>query len=199
MNSNVEKIAFASTWVLALGYPVLAGLMLVALGLFGSGSTLARACIVLFVLNLFATLLAPFIYSLFGIWIERIHFRALDREEREFSDMIVSDMKTLPPNWRVSETFFVCENVVVSNDYLKRLFWNFRSLFGGRSNSFTRLLERARREATLRMMRKAQGFGANVVWNVRLETTVIQSGDAHSGRMGAGVEVLAYGTAFRVE
>ncbi len=199
MNSTVEKVAFASTWVIALAYPVLLILLVLTGLLFGDDSLPARIVLVTFIANIVLTVLAPFIYSVFGIWIERIHFKELDKAEREFSDMIVSDMKALPSNWNVTKTYFVCENVVISNDYLKRFFWAFRSLFGGRSNSFTKMLERARREATLRMMRRAREFGANVVWNVRLETTVIQNGNAHNGKAGAGVEVLAYGTAFHVE
>ncbi len=201
MNSKIEKIAYASTFVIAFGWPVFILLLVLAAALFGSDSPVMKGMVIIFALYFITALLSPLIYSIFGVWIERIHFRALEREERELSDMTVSDLKTLPTNWKVTKTFFVCENVVVSNDYLKRLFWTFRKIVGGRSNGFTRLVERARREATIRMMRRAREFGANVVWNVRFETTIVytNSSGGGDGRNGAGVEVFAYGTAFRVE
>ena len=56
-------------------------------------------------------------------------------------------------------------------------------------------MERARRQALVRMLRQAQQFGANVVWNVRIETSTIQG--KQEGKSG-GVEVMAYGTAMKV-
>jgi len=56
------------------------------------------------------------------------------------------------------------------------------------------LVERSRREAIVRMLREAQAAGANVIWNVRLETATIQG--KQQGKSG-GIEVLAYGTAMR--
>ena len=56
-------------------------------------------------------------------------------------------------------------------------------------------MERARREAVVRMLRQAQEHGANVVWNVRIETSTIQG--KQKGK-SAGVEVMAYGTAMKV-
>ena len=51
-----------------------------------------------------------------------------------------------------------------------------------------------REEAIVRMLREARGQGANVVWNVRIATSTIAG-----QRQAAGVEVLAYGTAMRVD
>jgi len=132
---------------------------------------------------------------------ESAHFRRLAREEQELSDVIVSDMRTLPPNWKASNPVFVCENVVIANDYLKSFLFQFRKIFGGPCVGFQKLLERARREATVRMARQAKAHGANVVWNVRFSTVTIQMGynDAHGKNYPAGVEVCAYGTAFFID
>ena len=130
--------------------------------------------------------------------IERDHIKALARAEAELSDIILSDMKTLPQNWNLVKTVFVSGNVVLANDYFKAFLWSFRKLFGGESRAFSRLLSRARREATIRVLRQAKECGANVVWNIRYETSVIQTNGAKSQSM-AGVEVLAYATAFAVE
>jgi len=70
-----------------------------------------------------------------------------------------------------------------------------RNLFGGGVPGYERLMERARRQALVRMLWQAQEYGANAVWNVRLETSTIQG--KREGQSG-GVEVLAYGTAMKV-
>ena len=67
-----------------------------------------------------------------------------------------------------------------------------RNLVGGRVSAYESLLERARREAVLRMKAEAKARGAKSVWNVRLETSSITK-DASQGV--AAVEVIAFGTA----
>jgi uncharacterized protein YbjQ (UPF0145 family) len=136
-----------------------------------------------------------------GSLTESAHFKRLAVEERELSDITVSDMRRLPPNWTARNPVFVCENVVIANDYLKSFLWRYRKIFGGPCLGFQKLLERARREATVRMMRRAKKHGANVVWNVRFDSVTIQMGykDANGNHVPAGVEVCAYGTAFLIE
>ena len=53
-------------------------------------------------------------------------------------------------------------------------------------------MERARREAVLRMKEDAKARGATSVWNIRLETASIAKGARQNT---ASVEVMAYGTA----
>ena len=134
-----------------------------------------------------------------AIKIERDHIKALERAEAELSDIILSDMKTLPQNWKPVKTFFVSGNVVLSNDVLKALQWLCRKLVGGESKAFSRLLSRARREATVRVLRQAKECGANVVWNIRYEMSDLRTNWAKSDKSMAGVEILAYATAFAVE
>ena len=69
-----------------------------------------------------------------------------------------------------------------------------KGLVGGQLKSYEPLMERARREAVLRMKEQAITQGFSAVVNVRLETSRLAS--AHSGGEGtSGVEVLAFGTA----
>jgi uncharacterized protein YbjQ (UPF0145 family) len=131
-----------------------------------------------------------------SLWIEKAHCKALAAAEQEFSDITVSNMKTLPPNWNPSGTVFLCENVVMANDYLKSFFWTWRKIFGGRSQSFERLFERGRREATVRLLRKARECGVNVVWNVRYEMSAVGLNQGKNSIKG--LEILAYGTGFVV-
>jgi uncharacterized protein YbjQ (UPF0145 family) len=134
-----------------------------------------------------------------AIKIERDHLAALVLAEAELSDIIVSDMRTLPQNWEATGTVFIVESVVIANDYLRALRWVVRKLVGGESKSLSRLLARARREATVRVLRKAKECGANVVWNIRYETSAIQSiFSSDAQKSVTGVEILAFATAFNV-
>jgi uncharacterized protein YbjQ (UPF0145 family) len=62
---------------------------------------------------------------------------------------------------------------------------------GGRVTTYESLLERARREAILRMKADARQKGLNTIVNVKLETASITKGSKN--QVGA-VEVYAYGT-----
>lgn len=140
----------------------------------------------------------PLVLLLLGLIVggavESAHFRRLDRWEQDLSSIMMSNMKHLPPNWRVSEPVLVCGEAVMATDYFKVFAAGLRNLFGGRVRGYERLMERARREAIVRMLRQAQHTGANVVWNVRLETSTIQG---KQQKKSGGVEVLAYGTALK--
>ena len=86
----------------------------------------------------------------------------------------------------------VCGNVVISIDFFKKFVSGLRNIVGGRMSSYETLIDRARREALLRMKEAAAAQGANYVFNVKMETSSISKG--HKDSIGS-VEVLAYGTA----
>ena len=81
--------------------------------------------------------------------------------------------------------------MVVSIDYFKRILAALRNIFGGNLSSYEPLVDRARREAVLRM--KEQCPGASQIINVRIETSSIFK-TSKKGSVGS-VEVIAYGTA----
>jgi uncharacterized protein YbjQ (UPF0145 family) len=86
----------------------------------------------------------------------------------------------------------VTGSVVISVDYFKRFLASLRTLIGGRVTSYESLLDRARREAILRMKEEASKLGADKVFNIKLETSSISK--SAKGKVGS-IEVLAYGTA----
>lgn len=140
--------------------------------------------------SIFLALLAIGYY--FGKKNEANHFRSLERREQALAHITTNTLKTLPSGYSSSE--FVTGNVVVSIDYFKRLMAFFRTIFGGRINSYTSLIERARREAILRMKEQAQANNASMVVNVRIETSsVFQNAQQQLGSL----EVYAYGTALK--
>ena len=90
----------------------------------------------------------------------------------------------------VDHCHLVNGSMVVSVDYFKRILAMLRIFFGGNVQSYETLIDRARREAVLRM--KESCPGADQVINLRLETSSITKG---KGKQIGSVEVLAYGTA----
>jgi uncharacterized protein YbjQ (UPF0145 family) len=88
-------------------------------------------------------------------------------------------------------------NVVISQDYFKRVAASIKGIFGGNIRVFEPLLERARREALIRMKGVAHARGYDTIINVRIETSRMAS-SRRDGKGTAGVEVLAFGTALRI-
>jgi uncharacterized protein YbjQ (UPF0145 family) len=123
---------------------------------------------------------------------ERRHFRALQRGEMELAAVLAFSERLPPATLEPRDVQLVGGNVVISIDYFKTLAAALRNLFGGRVSALESLLERARREALLRMKAEALALGADMVVNVKLETASITKG---ARQQVSSVEVYAYGTA----
>jgi uncharacterized protein YbjQ (UPF0145 family) len=132
-----------------------------------------------------------FFGGLIGTILERRHFASIRQREAATGDLPAVPTRSLDPGRNVAETRLVCASVVVSHDYLKRLLARFRKIFGGRLRSYESLIDRARREAILRL--KEQVPDSSIIVNLRLETAAI---GRTQGKQGVGaVEVMVYGTA----
>ncbi len=127
----------------------------------------------------------------FGQYAEKRHYRSIIAREAQLNSLPAIASR-IPPLDVPYEQQLVTGSVVVSVDYFKRFLATLRNLFGGRVTSYETLLDRARREALLRMKEQAQAAGAKLVFNVKYETASISKGRKDS--IGS-VEVLAYGTA----
>lgn len=129
-----------------------------------------------------------------GRFLEGRHFDSLQERESGFGQRVpLLNIKRPPMAEPPPPTELVLGSVVISVDYFKRFLAALRLLVGGHLGSYESLVERARREALLRMREKAAALGATMVVNVRLETASISKG---IGQNAVGsVEVLAYGTA----
>lgn len=128
----------------------------------------------------------------FGSLAEKRHYRSIRNREDEYRDVIVLAERVIPTEFQGHQCRLVTGNVVVSVDYFKNLLAMLRNLVGGRVAAYESLLDRARREALLRMQAEARQLDAAAVLNLKFETCRI-SGNA--GKAVGSVEVLAYGTA----
>jgi uncharacterized protein YbjQ (UPF0145 family) len=90
----------------------------------------------------------------------------------------------------ISRYSLVNGSVVLSIDFFKKFVAGLVNLFGGNMVSYETIVDRARREAILRM--KESAGDASEIINIRIETSSI----SQSTQQGVGaIEVLAYGTA----
>ncbi len=127
-----------------------------------------------------------------GRWNERRHYASLRRREGEFGDILVFSNRFPPAAAGRLDTALVSGSAVISEDYFKGLVAGLYSLIGGRVRSYESLIDRARREAVLRMKSEARARGAGMIINVKFQTFAIGGRNPNSVK---GVELLAYGTA----
>jgi len=145
---------------------------------------------------IFALLLLLFAF-LTGEMIERRHYKDIRSREQRWKGFPTVTFKRIPSGWHVEGSEMVYGNVVISVDHFKRFLAGLRGIFGGRIKSYESLMDRARREALLRLKQDAMDKGFHAIVNVRLETTRMANA-RQNGRGTAGVEVLAYGTGLKL-
>lgn len=136
---------------------------------------------------------------LLGAWIagtlvERRHLQNLLLLESGSEGILALTIEDYPPEWQVESCELVMGSVVISQDYYKRFVASLKGIVGGNIRVFEPLLERARREALVRMKALAHAHGYDTIINVRIETSRLANA-RRDGKGTAGVEILAYGTA----
>lgn len=132
-----------------------------------------------------------------GRFIEVQHYRDIRRREIRWRNLAAVTFRQIPKSWSVEDATLVTGSVVISVDHFKRFLAGLRMIFGGRVRSYESLLDRARREAMLRLKEAAAERGCSAIVNVRLETSRMAS-SRRKGKATAGVEVLAFGTGLRL-
>lgn len=128
---------------------------------------------------------------LFGKRAEKKHYASIIRREKALLQLpATSSKQPLAAAATIERTHLATGSVVISIDYFKRILAGLRAMFGGPLQSYETLLDRARREAILRL--KESCPDADEIVNLRLDTMSISNNTQNS--IGS-VEVLAYGTA----
>lgn len=122
-----------------------------------------------------------------GRSVERKHLKALQQREQD-----MAHIRLYTDRFATRDTAgqMISANVVISHDYFKFVIANIQNMLGGRLTSYESVVERARREAVLRLKEQAQEMGATEILGLRLSTTEL-------GMQGGMVEVFAYGTAIK--
>ncbi len=146
----------------------------------------------MFELGIFFSLLLIGYFT--GSAFEKSHYKSIEKRETELHDLPCRSDHTLYQP--ATEGTLVVGLVVVSHDFFKKFLAGLRNLFGGRVTVYESLLDRARREAILRMKSEARAFNAREIINLRIETRSIPKSSRQKNSVGA-IEVIAYGTAIK--
>jgi uncharacterized protein YbjQ (UPF0145 family) len=131
-----------------------------------------------------------------GTALERRHYASIRERESRWRNFPAITIRSIPSHWQVIECTLITGSVVISVDYFKRFLAGLRMIFGGRVKAYETLLDRARREALLRLKEDAVERGYQAVVNVRLETCRLAN--ARKSQSIAGLEVLAFGTGVKL-
>ena len=141
----------------------------------------------MFDIILFVTLLI--LGYTFGTYAEKKHYKSIREREEQFKHLPTIMLKR-PLHPETVKTYkLVNGNVVISIDFFKKFVAGLINLFGGNITVYETLIDRARREAILRM--KADASNASEIINLRIETSSISKSSKSIG----SIEVYAYGTA----
>ncbi len=123
----------------------------------------------------------------FGRRAERKHLASLAHDEAAYQHIRVSSERFYTPMASTAPELLT-GSVVIAQDRFKMTAAWVLSLFGKNLTVYESLLERARREAVVRVKRAAASAGCTALYGLRFEMTEVSG----------GVEVLAYATGVRV-
>lgn len=105
-------------------------------------------------------------------------------------DVTLTNLESVPGR-TIVEHYGVVQGSTIRAKHIGRdIMAGFKNMFGGELKGYTELLKESREEAAARMTAQARELGANAVINIRFATSSVAQGAA---------EILAYGTAVRVE
>ena len=141
----------------------------------------------------------------FGQWNERRHFASIRRREKAYAKVLAFATRYPPDIATAQDYLLVTGSVVVGSDYFKQVVAGLKTLFGGRLTSYELLLDRARREAMLRMrgkllaappgkaVRPTADRARESLFNILENGRVVMEGDAASLRENEDVKEFYLG------
>ncbi|QMS84854.1 YbjQ family protein [Candidatus Xianfuyuplasma coldseepsis] len=95
------------------------------------------------------------------------------------------------PGRNITEVLgYVKGSTVQTKNVGKDILAGLKSLIGGEIQSYTEMMNDARKIATERLLREADEMGADAVVGFRLQTSAV---------MGGAAEIIAYGTAVKLD
>jgi uncharacterized protein YbjQ (UPF0145 family) len=130
---------------------------------------------------------------------EKKHLASLAQREADLAGMQVNSFKQpLNPSAEPHTPALVYGEVVIASDAFKSWASSLRNLFGGEAKNFGQLYQRARREATLRMLEEARRLGFNAVCNLRYNSVDIGGNAVKSAKRSQPMATcVVAGTAYK--
>lgn len=121
----------------------------------------------------------------FGTIAERRHYKSIREREGKWAPVPATNFAHVPPG-SVERVELACGSSVVASDGLKNFLGPLLSLVGGELNMYSSVIDRARREAVLRM--KESCPWADCFVNLRMETSQVDGESPNAS-------VMVYATA----
>ena len=145
---------------------------------------------------LFIAIILAITYTI-GTIIEKRHYKKILQREIALirKPIITYGAKKWNTKRKIRKIELVAGEAVISGDYFKNFVAGFKNFFGGRLTPHESILDRARREAILRMREKARK--AHLIVNVKIESIMVN--DQNRADSIPQCAVIAYGTAVTYE
>src|SRR5262245_13712136 len=118
----------------------------------------------------------------FGRWNEKRHYASIRARETALAGVTVFSNRFPPVSAQRVDTALVSGSVVIAEDYFKNVVSGLYNLVGGRVRSYESLLDRARREAVLRMKEDAKRRGSALIVIVKFQTLAIGGRNPYTPR-----------------
>jgi uncharacterized protein YbjQ (UPF0145 family) len=133
-----------------------------------------------------------------GRFAEKRHLANLAQRESGVSNFTIHDVRAyLPAADPTRVSTLVSGEAVISSDYFKTFVAKLKGFIGGELKTLQTLMDRARREAVLRMIEDARAKGFDSICNVRIEGFDIAGASVQKKGGVVLVAVLASGTAYK--
>jgi uncharacterized protein YbjQ (UPF0145 family) len=131
-----------------------------------------------------------------GSWIARAHEKNMAQRQQQVAHIRTTDTRQwLEPDPTQPVCGLVTSEVTLGIDHFRGFLGRLKNIFGGEVRSYQSTLDRARREALLRLSEQAHAMGCNAIANVRVGFADI-SGNANMTKKASMVSILASGTAY---
>lgn len=129
---------------------------------------------------------------------EKRHLSRLAEREAAIAGFVMHDLRMyLPAADHAKGGTLVSGEAVISSDYFKTFVAKLKGFIGGELKSLQTLMDRARREAVLRMIEDARAKGYDAICNVRIEGFDVAGASVQKKGGMVVVAVLASGTAYK--
>lgn len=154
----------------------------------------AMCCLIYFFFPMFIALAFFFVPMITGQIIEKKHLRDLDEREKVMGKKIITHNRRRPYTTDPTRAMLVAGSVCIGADRFKTWLAGWRQIIGGKMGSLSPVVERARREATLRMIEDADRQGCTEVGNIRYTTANLKWNSRKQKELL--IVVTAYGTGY---
>ncbi len=104
--------------------------------------------------------------------------------------MIIATTESVPGKETIAYKGFVKGSTIQAKHIGSDLLAGLKNIVGGEITEYSDMMDKARKVAISRMVKDAEGMGANAIVAMRLQTSSVMNGAA---------EIVAYGTAVVVE